>query len=647
MSLLKKGILLICLLALQPLFGQHTKPAILHYLLEIKDKAGFDRLKGVPLSQDFKGIECVKLVYVINTKTLYYLESKRYKLHYRFAQEALYDPDDLEQFNTKNYSNRWDRKYILATFNYNVNTQEYFLQFTASDNLSDEMIKVLVNKISTTFYGKTAFKVLLNTTNLLSRKKEIEKTYAIITSDELFKNQRYQPICKGRARGILTFIDADSIKQSTNYENCILVLKGNSNQIPVCKGIITDEFQTPLSHICLLTNNRKTPSAAQKDIFSIDSLKRYNGKFVEIIVEDDNVKIKTATSTGELPLKKNKPKLRIISDTLTKEIADLNQLSYTNKNAYGSKTSNLAELKKIERRKKSIHTPPIAYGVPFYYYLQHIKQNNIIDKIQKLLQDSVALHNDSILDLRLKKIRNGIRKAPLDKDFLKAITDLCVSKFGKQKVRFRSSSNCEDESNFNGAGLYTSESGIAGDSIKSIESAIKKVWSSLWTTRAFKERAFFNVDGSLIYMGILVHMTYDDELINGVAITKNLYRDYEFGFVINMQKGEEAVVSPKAGITCEQLVSYMNAYSTQYNDTRSADWISFSSLQPSGSLLSADELLDLTHQLEVIKNHFYSLYKLWPKVLYKDFAMDVEFKMIETPDKKHEFVFKQARPYNN
>jgi len=91
----------------------------------------------------------------------------------------------------------------------------------------------------------------------------------------------------------------------------------------------------------------------------------------------------------------------------------------------------------------------------------------------------------------------------------------------------------------------------------------------------------------------------------------------------------------------------MNSYSSFYNDNRSADWISFSSLNPSGSLLTADELYKLTHQLEIIKKHFYDLYKLWPKVDYKDFAMDVEFKIIITPDKKHEIIFKQARPYNN
>jgi hypothetical protein len=184
--------------------------------------------------------------------------------------------------------------------------------------------------------------------------------------------------------------------------------------------------------------------------------------------------------------------------------------------------------------------------------------------------------------------------------------------------------------------------------VKRIEKAIKRVWAGLWSVRAFREREFFNMDHSTVAMAVLVHQAYDNEIANGVAITKNLYRHYDFGFVINIQKDEEEVVSPKPGIVCEQVISYMNnGYADFYNKNRSADWISYSSLNPDNSLLSADELMQLTLQLESIKKYFYDLYKLWSKKDYRDFAMDVEFKLISTPAQKRVFVFKQARPYNS
>ncbi len=638
---------LICICSFFSINAQ-TKNKIPDFLLKLETRKDFDLLKGEPLSKNFNGIECVKLVYVLSTKTLYYLESKKYKWHYRFTMEVLGDLEDLTDFNQKNYGNSPSRKYILATFNYNVNTKNYFLQFAASDNPSDELINTLVAKVQNTCFKKEQFKILLNSTVLLRRKKELEQKYKIVTSDELFSNQIYQPIYLGKTTGILKFMNADSLKQNKNYANNILILNGNSNEIPVCKAVITNQFQTPLSHICLLTASRKTPCAAQKDIFSIDSLKDLDNKPIEVIVSENKISIKPITGLTSNQPKKVIKKIKLSSDTSVKQIASLSNLSYKQKNTYGSKACNLAELKKIKFREKYLNTPENAFAIPFHYYVHHINTSLAGTLIKEFLKDTLVLKNDSLIELSLKKIRSEIKNSKLNTELLKDVTVLCDQKFGKSKIRFRSSSNCEDEASFNGAGLYTSATGIVGDTTKSIEKAIKKVWASLWSVRAFKERAFFNIAHETVYMAVLVHPAFDNELINGVAVTKNLYRDYEVGFVINMQKGEEEVVAPKTGTVCEQLISYMNTeWGDFYNKNSSADWLSFSTLSPKQSLLTSEELELLTLQLESIKKHFYKLYKLWPDKEYKHFAMDVEFKLIETSDKRKVFLFKQARPYNN
>lgn len=615
------------------------------YLTGIKSKQDFDLLKGKPLSNNYNGIECVKLVYVIATKKLYYLQSIKYSWHYRFTSEILYDQDDLNYFNTINYGQSPDRKYILATFNFNTNTKNFFLQFAPPDDISNELINTLANKVAETFYKKDQFKILLNTTTLLRRKKELANQHEVITGDELYKSQKYQPIYKGKAKGILTFIHADSLKQAKDYSNCILVINGNSNDIPVCKGIITNQFQTPLSHICLLTQNRKTPCAYIKNSYTNDSLKKLNNTYVEIAISETGYFWKEINEP--INIIKTRKKTDLPGDTAYKNITYLSYLSYKNRHAFGSKTCNLAELKKLSKKNAEIHTPENAFGIPFFYYQKHITAHYISGKIDSLLTERAHTKNDSVLAIRLKEIKKAIMAAPIDTVLLNTVKRFCEKHFGDQKVRFRSSSNCEDGNEFNGAGLYTSETGILKDSIKTYERAIKKVWASLWSVRAFKEREYFNINHSQALMGILVHRAFDNEIANGVAITKNLYRNYDAGFIINLQKGENEVVSPKSGVISEQVISYMNSGSTFYDASRSADWLSYSSLNTSGSLLSIEELYQLTQQLEGIKRHFYELYRLWPKTEYRDFAMDVEFKLIETADKKRKFIIKQARPYNN
>ncbi len=385
----------------------------------------------------------------------------------------------------------------------------------------------------------------------------------------------------------------------------------------------------------------ETPCAAQKNIFEIDSLKQWAGKPVEILVTKNRISLKPIehySITAAPPTKKIIPKL----DTSRTKVISLNKLGYKDRAAYGSKVCNLAEIKKIERLNSLQFTPPKAFAIPFYYYCKHVLTHDIQNDITFLLNSKDI--NDSIISKRLKNIRKKITKAPLDTGLLNTVTRLCGINFPKKSVRFRSSSNAEDESNFSGAGLYKSTSATYGDSVKTIERAIKQVWASLWNDRAFFERSYFNIDPSKVAMGILVHETYDQELVNGVCITKNLYRDYDFGFVINMQQGENEVVSPKNNMVCEQVVSYMNSTSDFYNEAQAADWISYSSLSPASSLLTANELKDLTQKLEKIKRHFFDLLNVWADTFYKDFAMDVEFKMV-LENKQRKLIIKQARPY--
>lgn len=73
-----------------------------------------------------------------------------------------------------------------------------------------------------------------------------------------------------------------------------------------------------------------------------------------------------------------------------------------------------------------------------------------------MLADSALQSNQILLQERLKTIQQDILAAPLDIDFVKKITALLV-KEPYQNFRFRSSTNAEDISGFNGAGLYVSK----------------------------------------------------------------------------------------------------------------------------------------------------------------------------------------------
>jgi hypothetical protein len=124
-----------------------------------------------------------------------------------------------------------------------------------------------------------------------------------------------------------------------------------------------------------------------------------------------------------------------------------------------------------------------------------------------------------------------------------------------QGLRFRSSSTVEDIEGFNGAGLYTSNTGFIeppnGD-IRTLELAIKRTWASYWGMEAFEERRLSGITHTSGNMGIVVHPRFDDdkERSNGVFTYTLLPDDVPGRAVLEMnaQLGALSVTNPPPGV---------------------------------------------------------------------------------------------------
>ena len=242
---------------------------------------------------------------------------------------------------------------------------------------------------------------------------------------------------------------------------------------------------------------------------------------------------------------------------------------------------------------------------------------------------------------RLKRIRKTITKQPIDANLLQLVTSRLENDKDYQRFRFRSSTNAEDMKGFGGAGLYTSKTGIIGDTTKTVEKAIKKVWASLWNIQAFNERDYFNIKQENVAMGILVHRAFPNEVANGVAITKNIYRESNFGYVVNVQIGNESVVEPKKGVVCDQVICYESGESKIYSEKDIIEVITKSSLNDNKLIMSDAEILHLVKQLEVIKHYYFNRSGEYD---YVKFGLDVEFKLAAN---NRTLYIKQVRYYND
>jgi len=264
----------------------------------------------------------------------------------------------------------------------------------------------------------------------------------------------------------------------------------------------------------------------------------------------------------------------------------------------------------------------------------------INELIQELLQETNQKKTPQEVKEQLAKIRAAIMHKPINADLICDLESLVMELGNETRFRFRSSTNAEDADGFSGAGLYGSKTGVLYDEAKSFEKAIKKVWASLWNEAAYQERTYYNIDQRDVFMGVLVHRSFPNEALNGVAVTKNIYREGAYGFVVNCQAGNENVVLPSEGLVSEQFICHPNNGKRAYQSNGSTEYISYSSLSPQESLLSKKERQHLANQLGLIKTEFYR--KMGSKGPYLEFGLDIEFKL---DGKARQLYIKQVRPF--
>lgn len=612
-----------------------------NYVSEIVNNKVFEKLSGEPLSKKYGNVKSVKVVYDLKREKLYYLNADYYTYHYQFCQDLEQGIIDLENFNTINYSDSPRRRYLLANINNFEHQNIFVLEISPVDKMKTEHILFLYKTVTSSFTISNNISFLINSHNLQQQADQLKSKIPIITTDNLYKNQKYQSICNGTFSGRLRFINDLSDEINTIERDDIIVLNETPNFFPIVSGIIISEFQTPLSHLSLLGKNRNIPICVYKNIFSDSAILALNNTIVTFTVKDDNFEI-TPAKKRTSKTHATKHKIKIKYDLTVDSIIDIDNLNKRSKYFVGNKATNFSILQKLSK-KHDFYVPEGAFAIPFYFYNQHIKQSNTDTLINRLI--AYKSNNESKRDsisVILKTIRKSIKSAPIDSHLLQSVKRKIKQNSNYTHMRFRSSTNAEDSKYFSGAGLYSSKTGIINHDKKTIEKAIKKVWASLWNYTAFMEREYFGIDNQKVFMGILVHRSFPNEAVNGVAITKNPYRNNAPGFLVNAQLGNINVVDESSKTTCDQFICYPPSKDYLSTFSGTIEIITTSSENNGNLTMTKDEIDLLAKQLEVIKRYIYN--RTATVKGYTDFGLDIEFKI---DGENRRLYIKQVRPYND
>ncbi|RYZ66916.1 MAG: hypothetical protein EOP09_11910, partial [Proteobacteria bacterium] len=399
-----------------------------------------------------------------------------------------------------------------------------------------------------------------------------------------------------------------------------------------------------------------------------------DGAWVRLVLgADESIRLELSTELKATEFYNRKKSADIVlkSDLSVRNIFRSEELTSADFVRVGSKAANYGELARtLNTASRTIVRP--GFGIPFAYYQEFVESNpRIKAAIDSVLKDPLIKRVEKVAyrEAKLKALR-ALMMADDAQVSETLLTDL-FARFEQMRfdglprnVKLRSSTNSEDLPNFNGAGLYESESykptkkGVEKSKEEKLESlrfALRTVWSSVWNLRAYDERAFFRIPHADVKMGIQVNPSFAGEGADGVVVTKNIANDTRFpgvGVYIEVQRGEKhAVANPEPGVKPQRiLVLYAAAsplevrqYKVQIlqNSNIADDGETILPQDNPAPVLSTAEIQDLTFQ--VLKAH-----ERMQPLLDKNnpvFSLDLEFKVDSAETGARQVYLKQARPY--
>ena len=446
-----------------------------------------------------------------NKNKIYYVNSQKYRFHKDFliGNYLVLKGENLFE---NIYINE-NRRFIVGTIAWQKPVEQFTFEFWEGDLIPANQIKLTSEIINKTFFAPVAFKP-----NSI-RQDELSANLGIthVSADEISKNQEYLALNTAKAVGRIHIIDKLDDTVEIGY-NEIVILKEIPPSLPPVAGIIITKPSTPLSHVNILAKGWGIPNAYIKDADKL--YKEFDTWWVEFETTLTEPKIKLADKEAldrwrEAEIEKGKFVKAPPSDLTISKLASLRRIGKKDSVAYGAKAANLGEI--LNARIPNIVVPN-GFSIPFYYYDEFMKANQLNHKIDDFLLDNDFVHNPRIRRQKLEAFRNEIQNGKFDPKLEAEILRQWRVNLGERGVFVRSSSNAEDMPNFSGAGLYTTVPNVkkAEDLIQ----AVKTVWASLWNFEAYeaRERNFIKHQGT--YMGVFIQVGVNMDN-GGVMITKD------------------------------------------------------------------------------------------------------------------------------
>jgi pyruvate, water dikinase len=468
----------------------------------------------------------------------------------------------------------------------------------------------------------------------------------------------------------------------------VVVTDTAPSDLGLVAALITNSAQSSVSHLNLRLQEKRIPNARAANFHESSLSEQLEGELVHVTADDGELQVQPTTleaAEAYWATQRGEPKTPE-GDTSTTAMPALSSLRHTDALSYGVKAANLGEL----GRALPEANHPAGIALPFAAYLEHIESNDLGESVASTI--AAAEGGGEAARAALELLRDAIRAAPVAESFERRFHAAVERQWGPSgfttRLRFRSSTNVEDLPGISGAGLYESASGCIADDLdededgpslcltdeqraiyeaelerrqaefaaypdrahlpdliedledeltkeKSARRALRKVWASLWSERAFEDRQYHGIVHQAAYMGIAVHPALVGEQLEAVAIT-NLDSGGDVStYRVASQLGEVGVARPVDPTAVAELLTFDRGTDDAVTNVT---LLQTSSLVEAGtSLWSEERLAELGRLLFVVQDHFET--EVYPDI--SPLELDVEVDVAADG----RILVKQARPF--
>ena len=609
------------------------------------------------------GMRGVKFVVDMNAgDAVHLLSTRAWPLHYTFVREQIDHEPPLDRcdaaqaasfqqgwyaFSEREYFREQGRRYLLGTLDSYAGTGLRAFDFAVGDQISAAQMQHAFFRVVGHLDAEApeAWAVHPSEPRQEQALAQISGRLPVVARSAPFRNLQLQPLTEGIAFGRLRYVAAGELERAVLGPDVIVITEAVPNDIPFVGGLITEEFQTPLAHVNVLSQNRGTPNLGLLDARNDSRVAPLVDHLVRFEVSNAGFSLREASDEEAAVFLASRapygPRVQPRSDLSVRGPLDLATRGLESLPIVGAKAAQLAELARVVASGAlcagQLPLPEAPFAIPLGDYAEHFERSGARAMLVEAAS-TAAFQSDSLARAAvLERMRKAILETPVDPQLLGQVEALIGERFGGTRLRFRSSSNTEDLPGFNGAGLYESWSAALGDDERPIPAAMRAVWASLWTQRAYDEREFGHIEQAGVAMAILVHPAFLSERANVIVISRDVLDPARSDIhYMNAQAGEASVANPAPGVSSEVLLHHYRVIP----GTPEVEYQSRSSLTHGRQVLSVADAQRISCYAAAIHEYFQRL--LDPSAADRWFAMDMEVKLVGAA---RAVVIKQARPY--